>query len=180
MTKCFICEQERSLFQDLTSDVIRKDDLKFPLDGMSDQDFVCNQCYDKIDESDETKNKKSIKEILENGHWVEEGFEYEQSDRPTLPDNRPAFDLEFQELKSRTPEYKPHWNKNGVIQFKNERVAILQRAWGAQVEFIIAYDDLTAEGYRLMAIDEGKQAQSGMLTGGANAYFYFQKMDYVK
>ena len=57
MTKCFICEQERSLFQDLTSDVIRKDDLKFPLDGMSDQDFVCNQCYDKIDESDETKNK---------------------------------------------------------------------------------------------------------------------------
>jgi len=51
---------------------------------------------------------------------------------------------------------------------------------GAQVEFIIAYDDLTAEGYRLMAIDEGKQASSGGISGGVNAYFYFQKMESVR
>ena len=51
-----------------------------------------------------------------------------------------------------------------------------------QVEFIIAFDDLTEEGYRLMAIDEGKSGgdSSGGFTGGVNAYFYFQNMKYVK
>jgi hypothetical protein len=39
-----------------------------------------------------------------------------------------------------------------------ELIAILQRAFGVQVEFIIAFDDLTKEGYRLMVIDEGKTA----------------------
>tara|TARA_Y100000817_G_C16610322_1_gene434854 strand:+ start:121 stop:654 length:534 start_codon:yes stop_codon:yes gene_type:complete len=85
------------------------------------------------------------------------------------------------ELQKRSPQYKVEWDKNGIIQFKNERIAILQRMWGAQVEFIVAFDDLTNEGYRLMAIDEGKTANGGAgFSGGANAYFYFQKMEYVK
>jgi len=54
--------------------------------------------------------------------------------------------------------------------------------WGSQVQFIVAFDDLTKEGYRLMAIDEGKEGgqASGGFTGGVNAYFYFQKMEYVR
>jgi len=78
----------------------------------------------------------------------------------------------FEDLKERIGMYKPMWDKNGIIQFKNECIAILQRRLGAQVEFIIAFEDLTREGYRLMAIDE-----SG---GNSGAYFYFQKMEYVK
>ena len=85
----------------------------------------------------------------------------------------------FEEINKRTAEYKEHWDKNGVVQFKNERIAILKRAVGAQVQFIIAYDDLTKEGYRLMAIDEGKEIAGGGITGGSSAYFYFQKIDYV-
>ena len=83
------------------------------------------------------------------------------------------------ELKPRVEDYKNVWNKNGIIQFKNERIAILQRSWGSQVEFIVAYDDLTKEGYSLMAIDEGKSGgqASGGFTGGVNAYFYFQKLN---
>ena len=42
------------------------------------------------------------------------------------------------------------------------------------------FDDLTKEGYRLMAHDEGKEGGSGGLTGGMNSYFYFQKMEYVR
>ena len=78
--------------------------------------------------------------------------------------------------------YKEQWDKNGVVQFKNEHVAILQRFWGQQVQFIIAYDQITKEGYRLMAIDEGKSGgqASGGFTGGVNAYFYFQRMKYVR
>ncbi len=47
----------------------------------------------------------------------------------------------YDDLKERSKEYKKHWDKRGVIQFKNERFAILQRAWGDQVEFIVAFDD---------------------------------------
>jgi hypothetical protein len=48
-------------------------------------------------------------------------------------------------------------DKNRVIQYKTEHIAVLQKTWVTQeVEFIIAFDDLTKEGYRLMAIDEEK------------------------
>jgi len=40
--------------------------------------------------------------------------------------------------------------------------------------------DLTKEGYRLMAQDEGKSGSSGGLSGGVDSYYYFQKMEYVR
>ncbi len=82
-------------------------------------------------------------------------------------------------LNKRVAEYKKIWNKRGIVQFKNERIAILQRAWGEQVQFIAAFDDLTKEGYRLMAIDEGKTTGDGF-SGGVNSYYYFQKKEFVK
>ena len=90
--------------------------------------------------------------------------------------------VRYEQLRSRINSYKPSWDKNGVIQYKTEHIAILQRKWGMQVEFIIAFDDLTKEGYRLMAVDEGKTGgdSSGGFTGGVNSYFYFQNMKFVK
>jgi len=80
-------------------------------------------------------------------------------------------------LRLRTDQYKLLWEKNGIIQFKNERIAILKRQWGAQVEFIIAFDDLTKEGYELKAIDEGKTQEGGLgQSGGVSSYYYFQKL----
>lgn len=108
-------------------------------------------------------------------------------DQPTLSEgtllNLEQHKIErYRNLRQRIEEYKPGWDKNGVIQYKTEYIAILQRKWGTQVEFIIAFDDLTREGYRLMAVDEGKSGgdSSGGFTGGVNAYFYFQNMKYVK
>jgi hypothetical protein len=77
-------------------------------------------------------------------------------------------------------QYKAQWDKNGVVQIKTPSLAILQRMWGQQVQFIVACDQLSKEGYRLMAIDEGKEGSSGGIAGGVNAYFYFQKMDFVR
>jgi len=48
-----------------------------------------------------------------------------------------------------------------------------------KVQFCVACDQLTKEGYRLMAIDEGQEVSSGGWRGGVNAFFYFQKMKYV-
>ena len=81
---------------------------------------------------------------------------------------------------SRHDEFKAQWDKNGLVQFKNDKIAILKRMVGQQVQFIVAYDKITEEGYRLMAIDEGITAQGSGFSGGASAYFYFQKMDFVK
>jgi len=77
-------------------------------------------------------------------------------------------------------EYKEQWDKDGVVQLKTDRMAILQRMWGKQVQFCVACDQLTKEGYRLMAIDEGQEAGGVTWSAGINAYFYFQKMKYIK
>jgi len=107
----------------------------------------------------------------------------------TLPKSSPpnlSNSTSAEQLRSLTKtlhdQTKANWDKNGVVQFKSESLAILQRMWGQQVQFIVACDQLTKEGYRLMAIDEGKSGgqASGGFTGGVNAYFYFQKMDYVR
>jgi hypothetical protein len=81
---------------------------------------------------------------------------------------------------SRHNEFKAQWDKNGIVQFKNNKIAILKRVVGQQVQFIVAYDKVTEEGYRLMAIDEGITASGSGFSGGASAFFYFQKMEFVR
>ena len=85
----------------------------------------------------------------------------------------------YENLRERADAYKKFWDKNGVIQYKTEHIAILHRTVGLQVQFIVAFDDLTKEGYRLMAHDEGSEGSLGPITGGINSYFYFQKIKYV-
>ena len=119
---------------------------------MPEDHVVCKSCYDEIEKS----NKPEIKEA-----------ENEQS-------------IITRKLLARIPEYKKQWDKNGIIQFKNERIAILPRRYGAEVEFIIAFDYLTTQGYELKAIDEDKTGDTHGLLGGVNSYFYFQKKDSIK
>ena len=121
-------------------------------DGMLEDDVVCKSCYEQIEKT----NKEEIKEA-----------KIEQSEHT-------------KQLLARTPDYKKQWDKNGVIQFKNERIAILQRRYGAEVEFIIAFDYLTTQSYELKAIDEDKTGDAHGLLGGVNSYFYFQKKDSIK
>jgi hypothetical protein len=40
------------------------------------------------------------------------------------------------------------------MQFKSDHVAILQRILEEQVQFIVAFDELTEVGYKLKAINE--------------------------
>jgi hypothetical protein len=59
-------------------------------------------------------------------------------------------------------------------------MAILQKTWGDQVQFIVAFDQLTEEGYELKEIDEGKSGGDAGFSGGVNAYFYYQRMKNMK
>ena len=154
--ECFNCKKEMGrLAPKLTISDLNRANVPIP-PGMTNDDRFCRDCW-----------KEGMKEAKEQGKIDNQ-------------EKKEEFNAQIQELMQRSPEYKKHWNKNGIIQFKNERIAILKRSVGAQVEFIVAYDDLTKEGYRLMAIDEGMQAQGAGLTGGVNAFFYFQKMEFVR
>ena len=83
-------------------------------------------------------------------------------------------------LDIRHDEFKRIWQNGSVVQFKNDKIAILMRAFRSQVQFLVAYDQVTREGFRLMAIDEGKEGSAGGFTGGVTSYYYFQKIDYVR
>lgn len=85
--------------------------------------------------------------------------------------------LASQDLSERAISYKPRWDKNGVIQFKSEYICILQRKWRSQVEFIVAFEDLTRDGYRLIAIDSAVKSSDDIVPAGTESYYYFQKME---
>ena len=138
--------------------------------------FICKKELGRL------SMKRTPKEILQEKGEVPDGMTEEDriclNDFIALTNHKAGPDFK---LKTRVADYKKDWNKRGIIQFKNDRIAILQRVWGSQVEFIIAFDDLTREGYRCIAHDEGKEGGSGLgATGGINSYFYFQKMEFVR
>ena len=152
MGDCFRCRKGLPRFGiNWSAKMLSDIDIIAPV-GMPSDEKVCGKCKDELDK-EQKQDRKNAKEEMKQ---------------------------ERNELSIRSAEYKQKWNKNGIIQFKNERIAILKRQIGSQVEFIVAYDELTKEGYRLMAIDEGKEGNTGNLTGGLSAYFYFQKMEFVR
>jgi len=104
---------------------------------------------------------------------------------PTISTNNKTERITTSEELTRLTDFrhdqtKAQWKKNGIVQYKDDAIAILERRWGSQVQFIVACSQVTKEGYRLMSIDEGKEGSSGGFSGGVNAYFYFQRMDYVR
>lgn len=127
-------------------------------DEIPSKSMICSECYVMFQkESEHNMGRNS------------EGITHSKQTDPT----------DYKSLNSRVPQYKPNWDKNGVIQYKDEYVAILRRMIGSQVEFIIAYSDLTRDGYRCVAQDEGKSGNSGGFGGGVDSYYYFQNMKYV-
>lgn len=153
--KCFNCKRDISKSEKRWF----KEKLSHYDPRLSYNDVVCEDCLNE--------GQKNLEQLIKLG----------ERERAIAKQKAKS---EYEELLKREPEYKINWNKNGVIQFKNERIAILHRMWGSQVEFIIAFDDLTKEGYRLMVIDEGKTADAGGLSGGVSSYYYFQKITFVQ
>jgi hypothetical protein len=151
-------------------------------EGMDEKDFICVKCDRKINPNNYDEKGHLTSEKL---NWALTKYnQQKEAAKQSLTDEtdemRKMRKEELSNLLTRGQEYKKTWNKNGIIQFKNERIAILSRMFGSQVEFIVAYDDLTKEGYRLMAIDEGKEGGTGNLMGGVNSYYYFQKTEFVR
>ena len=76
--------------------------------------------------------------------------------------------------------FKATFDEKGTIVYKNERIAILKAENGKVVQFLVAFDQVTKEGYRLMGSGIGLDAQSTGLAGlggtSNTTYLYFQRM----
>jgi hypothetical protein len=166
-TPCFVCKNNLG-WTDIGYSVshYQGGDLVIP-EGLTETDKVCNKCFKKslavhLDQKNEENRK--IKELEK-----QQKHEISAEQKQIMDD-----------IRARVPLYKPRWNKGEVLEYKDEYCAILRRHFGEQVEFIIAYSDLSKEGYRLVAQDEGKTVSSGGLSGGMNSYYYFQKIEHVR
>ena len=76
--------------------------------------------------------------------------------------------------------FKATWDKKGTIVYKNERIAILKASTEKFERFLVAFDQVTKEGYRLMGSGIGLDSQSTGLAGlggtSNTTYLYFQRM----
>ena len=75
--------------------------------------------------------------------------------------------------------FKATWDKKGTIVYKNEQIAILKASTEKFERFLVAFDQVTKEGYRLMGSGIGLDSVSQWtgLAGGSNTtYLYFQRM----
>jgi len=199
MANCYLCDAKLSWRTGTGAD--RKmcySTDRIPPENMSEDDKMCGKCYEKLDLLHNPGLKAAMEKDLKdsednpilptdnsNSSTVETTPVNPETTIPSIPTNnkieKTTTSAELTRLtESRHNQTKAQWNKNGIIQFKDEAIAILERRWGSQVQFIVACSQVTKEGYRLMAIDEGKEGSSGGFSGGVNAYFYFQKMDYVR
>ena len=82
-----------------------------------------------------------------------------------------------EEKKKKFDEIKSRFEKHGTVIYKDEYCAIVKKI--DDLSFIMAFSDLTREGYRLMAQDEGGQFHLGIASVGAGSYYFFQKIEYV-
>ena len=148
----------------------------------------CSKCgTEVIKEENQIKNSSNIRYVKDGSTKNESeskiGFNRVKNYNKGKDNSKNIKKEREKDLYQRTELYRPLWDKNGIIIFKNERMAILKRVQGQIIEFIIAFDDCTNEGYRLMTTSEGTRWNaSGKFeaSGGETAYFYFQKMEHVR
>jgi len=68
--------------------------------------------------------------------------------------NKQKTELQTQDdfIESLVDDYKRSWNKGGIIEYKNERMAIVNKTAGKTVQYIIAMEILMSEGYKLEGV----------------------------
>jgi len=157
---CYVCEKFGSHSYTV------KDYWRSPQtpEGMTRDDFVCYDCYQKV-KKEVIKYKKEHKEEIDRLN-KEENLELKTFKEKQQKENKQRFD-----------QIEKRFDKYGTIRYKDEYCAIVKKI--DDLSFIMAFSDLTREGYRLMAQDEGGQFHLGIASVGAGSYYFFQKIEYV-
>lgn len=197
MTKCFLCGNNAGLLHGGYTNLamLMQDNQNFinsgkPLrvkipEGMTEKDKICSNCITNGLPTETISGMVSSKGSMPAGYDPPDIQNPPESQNTSnMPPKNSGPVTSAAQLRAITQtlhdQTKSQWDKNGVVQYKDNKIAILKRVVGQQVQFIVACSKVTEEGYRLMSVDEGMTAQGSGFTGGASAYFYFQKMDYVR
>jgi len=124
---------------------------------MAERDLVCTDCYQAVK-----------KEVLE----------YKKAHKEEIKRSEKK---KKEEEKIILGEIVGKYRKYNVIKYKDEYCAILEKSGGEgrEMEFIKAFSDLTREGYRMMAQDEGGSFHLGIESVGTNSFYFFQKIEYI-
>jgi len=133
-------------------------------EGMTENDLVCGDCYFKV-KKEVLEYKKEHKEEIDR-------LSKEDESKQKILDKQQS-----EEMEKRYDEIEKRFHKHETIMYKDEYCAIVKKI--EDFAFIKAFSDLTREGYRLMAQDEGGQFHLGIASVGAGSYYFFQKIEYV-
>lgn len=176
MGNCYLCKRKIAWGSKTSKlDELKSHGRNIP-QGMTEKDQICEVC---IKEGKTSANYKSSPTLPSSSSTTPS-----QNNTIQTPKQDPSKNSTVEELRGfvvdNHDKFKERWNKDEVIQFKDDSIAILKRVVGSQVQFITAFSKITNEGYRLMAIDEGMEVKGTGVSGGINAFFYFQKIDLVK
>lgn len=162
-TPCYVCEKLGRFHPYSLKDYWRSPQTP---EGMTVDDLVCDDCYKKVQ-----------KEVLQ--YKKEHKEEHKEENKRLKKENKRLKKEEKKDLEFAEAEVKSKWKKSGTIEYKDEYCAILHRLINNKVQFIKAFSDITKEGYRLMAQDEGSSVNVGFVNAGMDSYYYFQKIEYI-
>jgi len=158
--QCYVCKELKS------PDYTLKDYWRSPQtpEGMTNTDHVCYECYQKV-KKEVIQYKKEHKEEIDI-------LNKEDKSKQKILDKQQS-----EEMEKRYDKIKTQFHKHETVMYKDEYCAIVKKI--EDLTFIKAFSDLTREGYRLMAQDEGGQFHLGIASVGAGSYYFFQKIEYV-
>ena len=83
-------------------------------------------------------------------------------------------------VKDEAKFFKKMWRPESIVPFKTDAVAIPLFRKGKEEEFFVEFDNLTKEGYKLMANEEVKALEIGHFGIDLGTLFLFQKLKYIK
>jgi len=189
---CFQCNKKLGRFLNFGLTDMKK--LSSPK-GMTNDDKICDKCFSnlpknkdyekqkalekeekekrKAEEKKLNEEKKILKEILEK----EEKEKRKAEEKKLNEEKKILKEIQQKENVKRFDEIRTRFHKHETIMYQDEYCAIVKKI--TDLSFIKAFSDLTREGYRLMAQDEGGQFHLGIASVGIDSYYFFQKIEYV-
>ena len=179
MAYCFVCNKKG--FHTYTL----KDYWRSPQtpEGMTKDDFVCVHCYHKVKKlvlEYKNENKKEIDRLNSEEKEKEKEKEKAVREREKVSERAERERLKLEEEKI-ISKISNNYHKYNVVIYKDEYCALLHRISGQskEIQFIKEFSDLTREGYRMMAQDEGGSLNLGIGTAGIDSTYFFQKIEYI-
>jgi hypothetical protein len=175
---CFQCGKKLGRFLQLGLNAIDLKALESPK-GMTNNDYICDECFSKLPKNKELEKERTAYHaqfVANKAVEKEEREKQKELEKEEYKKQKELEEKEDSELKKEIDEIKSHFQKGSTV-YKDEYCAIVKKI--DDLTFVKAFRNLTREGYRMMAQDEGGQFHLGIASVGSGSYYFFQKIEYI-